>query len=56
VYAWLAEDPVFHQAYEDAREDAVDRLEDETWRRAVDGVLRPVYLDTGFLLLSGLIA
>lgn len=40
---WCQRDPAFAQAYEDAKEDAVDVLEDEAGRRAVHGVSEPVY-------------
>ena len=43
VYNWLAADEQFGQRYEEALEDALDELEEEARRRAVDGVDRPVY-------------
>lgn len=43
VYDWREEDPAFEAEYQEAREDAYDTLEDEAWRRARDGTLRPVF-------------
>lgn len=43
VYQWLKADDKFRQLYDDAHDDAVDDLEAEARRRAVDGVLTPVY-------------
>jgi AcrR family transcriptional regulator len=43
VYHWLEDDARFKELYAEAREDALDRLEEEARRRAVDGVLEPVY-------------
>ena len=42
VYEWLA-DEQFKALYNEAHEDALDQLEEEARRRAVDGVLKPVY-------------
>jgi hypothetical protein len=42
VYDWLKREP-FKALYDDAHEDALDQLEEEARRRAVDGVLKPVY-------------
>jgi hypothetical protein len=42
VYDWLKREP-FKALYSDAREEAPDELEGEARRRAVDGVLEPVY-------------
>lgn len=42
VYTWLAEDTQFKGIYEQALNDALDRLEEEARRRAVDGVMEPV--------------
>jgi hypothetical protein len=36
-------DPAFAAAWDDALEEAADLLEAEAWRRAKDGVLRPVF-------------
>jgi hypothetical protein len=41
VYEWLL-DRRFKELYDEAHEDALDQLEDEARRRAVDGVLEPV--------------
>jgi hypothetical protein len=40
---WLAEDPEFKEAFGEAIEESVDRLEQEARRRAHDGVREPVY-------------
>ncbi len=40
-YRWL-EDPAYCEAFEVAREDATDLLEEEAYRRAVVGVEKPV--------------
>jgi hypothetical protein len=40
---WLADDEAYQVAFADAREIAVDRLEDEARRRAYDGELEPVF-------------
>ena len=42
-YQWLEADPVYAAAYEDAMEQAAQRLEAEARRRAVDGVEEPVF-------------
>lgn len=41
-YAWLA-DEAYAKAFESAREEAVESLEAEARRRAVEGCERPVY-------------
>lgn len=43
AYDWLATDEQFKVLYDQAFEDALDALEEEARRRAVDGVLKPVY-------------
>lgn len=43
VYDWLAADATFKRLYDEAHDDALDALEEEARRRAVDGVLEPVY-------------
>lgn len=43
VYGWRAADPEFAAAWEVALKQAIDRLEGEAWRRAVEGVEKPVY-------------
>lgn len=43
VYDWRNADPEFKKKWEEAIERAVDRLEQEAWRRAVEGVDEPVY-------------
>ena len=42
VTTWRTDDPKFRDIYEAALEEALDRLEEEARRRAVDGVLEPV--------------
>lgn len=42
AYQWREADPVFAEAWDDAIEAGTDRLEDETHRRAFNGVTRPV--------------
>lgn len=43
VYTWLESDIHFKRLFDEAHEDALDALEEEARRRAVDGVLEPVY-------------
>jgi hypothetical protein len=47
VYERLERDPAFRQAFQDAREDAADRLEDEAWRRAHDGIESKIFSKDG---------
>lgn len=47
VYRWRDEDPEFADAFELAKADAGDLLKAEAWRRAVDGVEKPVGFYTG---------
>ncbi len=42
AYKWREDDPLFGEAWRDALEEAVDGLEKEAWRRAVEGVDRPI--------------
>lgn len=42
VYDWRREDSKFAALYDEAHEDALDRLEEEGRRRAYEGVLEPV--------------
>jgi hypothetical protein len=42
-YIWLTEDPEYRQAFEQAREEAAQVLEDEAVRRAYNGTLKPVF-------------
>ena len=42
-YDWLEKDPKYATAFEQAKQEASDRLEAEARRRAVDGVEEPVY-------------
>jgi hypothetical protein len=41
-YWWLKQ-PAYAEAFKDAHAEACDALESEAWRRAVEGVVRPVY-------------
>jgi len=43
VYDWKKNSPEFEAAFEDAEEQAADRIEDEMLRRAYHGVKEPVY-------------
>jgi len=43
VYAWIRDDPAFKEKFDEAREDAIDRLELEARRRAEDGWLEEVH-------------
>jgi hypothetical protein len=44
VYRWLAQpDGKFREVYDEAMEDAIDLVEAEAHRRAVEGTLKPVY-------------
>lgn len=43
LYTWLEQDARFKRLYNEALEMAVDELEEEARRRAVDGVTRPIY-------------
>ena len=42
AYDWRADDEAFAQEWADAEQEAADKLEREAWRRAVDGVDKPV--------------
>ena len=42
-YNWIAEDPEYAAAFQDAKDDFADSLEAEIHRRAVTGTLKPVY-------------
>jgi transposase-like protein len=43
IYRWRRDDPGFTQAYADAMEAGTDVIEQEVWRRAVEGYDRPVF-------------
>lgn len=43
VYDWYRADEDFAKRWDEAVDVAVDSLEKEAWRRARDGVLKPVY-------------
>lgn len=43
IFNWRSEDPEFAAAWLEAVEEGVDRLEAEAYRRAVEGVARPVF-------------
>lgn len=42
IHEWRKADPAFAAAWEEAAEEAADRLEREAWRRGVEGVDKPV--------------
>lgn len=42
-YIWMKNDPDYPAAYEEAMEQAADRLEQEARRRAVEGVEEPIF-------------
>lgn len=42
AYDWRDADPQFAAEWDEAEEEAADRLEREAWRRAVDGTDKPV--------------
>lgn len=46
-YRWLREDPDYPQRYKEAGDEALDSLEAEARRRAVEGVERPVFNSKG---------
>lgn len=41
-YEWLKKDPEYSKSFDDARDQAVDMLEAEAWRRAREGVPEPI--------------
>lgn len=43
VYEWLNDDAAFRESYQEASTQATELLEEEARRRAVDGVVRPVF-------------
>ena len=43
VYRWIRDDPAFKEEFDEAREEAIDRLELEARRRAEDGWLEEVH-------------
>jgi hypothetical protein len=43
VYKWKAGDPAFADAFADAEIESVEHLENEAYRRAVEGTDKPVY-------------
>ncbi len=43
VYNWRTADPEFHKAWDLAVEAGTDRLEDEAFRRALEGVAKPIF-------------
>jgi hypothetical protein len=43
AYKTRDEDEAFAQAWDDALDDALDGMEEEVYRRGVEGVLKPVY-------------
>lgn len=42
-YRWLAEDELYKAAFEEAEQEAIEVLECELHRRAVDGIDKPVF-------------
>lgn len=42
-YIWLKTDPEYAAAFEEAEQMSADLLADEAFRRAVEGVHRPIY-------------
>ncbi len=46
-YDWLRDDPEYAAAFERAREEAADRLEEEAVRRAIEGVRRKRFTSRG---------
>lgn len=42
AYEWRDDDPEFAAAWDDAEQEAADKLEREAWRRAVEGTDKPV--------------
>lgn len=43
IYDWLDNDPEFARKFEEAESEAVEHLEEEAYRRAVTGTLKPVF-------------
>lgn len=43
AYEWRESDVDFAKAWDEAEQEAADKLEAEAWRRAVEGVEEPVY-------------
>jgi hypothetical protein len=43
VYYWLGDDPDFARRHEEAITESTERMEQEAWRRATQGVEKPVY-------------
>jgi hypothetical protein len=42
AYEWREKDAKFAEGWDDAEEEAADKLEREAWRRAVEGIDKPV--------------
>jgi len=53
VYEWRADDADFAAAWDTALDEAADVMEREAWRRAVEGVEKPVFGSMGQGLGSG---
>jgi len=53
VYDWRADDADFAAAWDTALDEAADVMEREAWRRAVEGVEKPVFGSMGQGLGSG---
>jgi hypothetical protein len=43
MYDLRDEDPTFAAEWDNAIEEAADKLEGEAWRRAVEGINKPIY-------------
>jgi hypothetical protein len=53
AYQWRSDVPEFAAAWEEALDEAADRMEREAFRRAVEGVEKPVFGSMGQGLGSG---
>lgn len=53
VYEWREVDPAFAASWDAALDEAADTMEREAWRRAVEGVEKPVFGSLGQGLGSG---
>lgn len=42
AYEWRADDQAFAEAWDNAEQEAADKLEREAWRRAVEGTDKPI--------------
>ena len=53
AYKWRTDDEVFAAAWEEALDEAADRMEQEAFRRAVEGTEKPVFGSLGRGMGSG---